>query len=103
MIRKPMRPRGVASLGVTAAIALLVLPLTAAQSGSGDRLPGMPPLLDARDVYAAARPGPPSPAARDAVARIYVPNSGNGTVDVIDPATFKIVDHFTVGSEPQHV
>ena len=26
-----------------------------------------------------------------------------GTVDVIDPATYKIVDHFKVGREPQHV
>jgi YVTN family beta-propeller protein len=37
------------------------------------------------------------------VPRIYVPNSGRGTVDVIDPATYKIVDHFKVGREPQHV
>ena len=94
--------RTAASPGVTVALALLVQSVTA-QSGSGDRLPGMPPLLDARDVYAAARPGPTSPAAQNAVARVYVPNSGSATVDVIDPATFKVVDHFAVGSEPQHV
>ena len=101
MTRKTWRTA--ASLGVTVALALLVPPVTAAQSGSGDRLPGMPPLLDARDVYAAARPGSTSPAAQDAVARVYVPNSGSATVDVIDPATFTVVDHFAVGSEPQHV
>ena len=95
--------RTAASLAATVALALLVQSGTAAQSGSGDRLPGMPPLLDARDVYAAARPGPMSPAAQNAVARVYVPNSGSATVDVIDPATFKVVDHFAVGSEPQHV
>jgi YVTN family beta-propeller protein len=44
-----------------------------------------------------------SAAARGAVSRVYVPNSGSGTVDVIDPATYKIVDHFKVGREPQHV
>jgi len=35
--------------------------------------------------------------------RIYVPNSASNTVDVIDPATNAIVDHFDVGAEPQHV
>ena len=35
--------------------------------------------------------------------RIYVPNSESDTVDVIDPHTFKVVDHFDVGSCPQHV
>jgi YVTN family beta-propeller protein len=34
---------------------------------------------------------------------VYVPNSGDNTVDVIDPKTFKIIDHFAVGREPQHV
>jgi YVTN family beta-propeller protein len=32
--------------------------------------------------------------------RVYVPNSGAGTVDVIDPLTFKVIDHFAVGSIP---
>jgi YVTN family beta-propeller protein len=63
----------------------------------------MPPLLDPHDVYAAARPGQMSAAVRGDVARVYVPNSVSGTVDVIDPATYKIVDHFKVGREPQHV
>lgn len=34
---------------------------------------------------------------------IYVPNSMSNTVDVIDPATYKVVDHFSVGALPQHV
>jgi YVTN family beta-propeller protein len=42
-------------------------------------------------------------AARTALARVYVPNSGSNTMDVIDPATMKIVDHFPVGKLPQHV
>jgi YVTN family beta-propeller protein len=66
-------------------------------------LAGMPPLIDSQDVYAAARVGRFSAGVKEAVARIYVPNSGSGTVDVIDPATFRIVDHFAVGREPQHV
>jgi YVTN family beta-propeller protein len=34
---------------------------------------------------------------------VYVPNSQSDSVDVIDPATFQLVDHFAVGRLPQHV
>jgi YVTN family beta-propeller protein len=40
---------------------------------------------------------------RDLPERVYVPNSRASSVDVIDPATFKIVDHFRVGVVPHHV
>ena len=58
---------------------------------------------DARDIYAANRPGNFSPAVRGMPDRVYVPNSGSNTVDVIDAHTFKIVGHFKVGRQPQHV
>ena len=80
----------------------LFLVLGAAAPQAGD-LPGMPPLLDAHDVYAAARPGNLSPVVRNFPERVYVPNSGSNTVDVIDPNTFKIVGHFNVQRQPQHV
>jgi YVTN family beta-propeller protein len=35
--------------------------------------------------------------------RVYVPNSTAGTVDVIDPLTFKVIDHYAVGSIPHHI
>jgi len=35
--------------------------------------------------------------------RVYVPNSTAGTVDVIDPLTFKVIDHFAVGFIPHHI
>jgi len=35
--------------------------------------------------------------------RVYVPNSMAGTVDVIDPLTFKVIDHYAVGSIPHHI
>lgn len=35
--------------------------------------------------------------------RVYVPNSTAGTVDVIDPTTFKIIDHYRVGNIPHHI
>jgi YVTN family beta-propeller protein len=44
-----------------------------------------------------------APAARNARELIYVPNSRSDTVDVIDPHTYKIVEHFAVGGLPQHV
>ena len=63
----------------------------------------MPKLVDVHNVYAADRPGNLTGAARTALPRIYVPNSQSNTVDVIDPHTFKVVDHFAVGALPQHV
>jgi YVTN family beta-propeller protein len=42
-------------------------------------------------------------AARTARPLIYVPNSQSGTVDVIDPQTYRVVEHFDVGELPQHV
>jgi DNA-binding beta-propeller fold protein YncE len=39
----------------------------------------------------------------DIPARVYVPNSLAGTVDVIDPLTFKVIDHYAVGNIPHHI
>jgi DNA-binding beta-propeller fold protein YncE len=66
-------------------------------------LPGMPPVLDRRDVYAADRPGRIAAAARRARPLVYVPNSESNTVDEIDPRTYKVVRHFGTGRLPQHV
>src|SRR6266852_2481178 len=35
--------------------------------------------------------------------RVYVPNSTAGTVDVIDPRTFTVIDHYSVGAIPHHI
>lgn len=99
-----LAPAALALLVALLRTATLAAPLGQnAPGGSDSPLPGMPALVDPRDVYAAARPGQLSAPARAAVSRVYVPNSRTGTVDVIDPATYKIVDHFKVGREPQHV
>jgi DNA-binding beta-propeller fold protein YncE len=66
-------------------------------------LAGMPPVLDPGDVYTATRPGRLSPVVRRLPARVYVPNSGGGTVDVIDARTFRRIRRFAVGRVPQHV
>jgi YVTN family beta-propeller protein len=40
---------------------------------------------------------------RDVPTRVYVPNSLSGTVTVIDPETFAVIDTFATGDTPQHV
>jgi YVTN family beta-propeller protein len=66
-------------------------------------LPGMPPVLDPKDIYSAGRPGALSPAVRGLRSLVYVPNGVSNTVDVIDPQTLKVIDRFAVGKQPQHV
>jgi YVTN family beta-propeller protein len=55
------------------------------------------------NVYARDAADMLSGAARAARPLVYVPNSESATVDVIDPRTYRIVEHFPVGLLPQHV
>lgn len=55
------------------------------------------------DLYAYDHAGMISAVARRAPARVYVPNSAADSVDVIDPRTYKVIEHFPVGALPQHV
>ncbi len=64
-------------------------------------LPGMPAPLSPTDVYAADRTM--SPAVAGAKPLVYVPNTKDDTVTVIDQATMKVTGTFPVGPEPQHV
>jgi YVTN family beta-propeller protein len=64
---------------------------------------GIPALLDSHDLYAADRPGRLSPEASQARSLIYVPDSADGTVHVIDPTTYKVIRVEKVGRLPQHV
>nr|WP_203645033.1 PQQ-binding-like beta-propeller repeat protein [Streptomyces sp. SID14478] len=66
-------------------------------------LPGMPPVLDPKDVYAADRPNKLSPVVKDFPSRVYVPNTESDTVSVIDPKTFEVIKTIPVGRQPQHV
>jgi YVTN family beta-propeller protein len=81
----------------------LVLCLSTAARAADNPLPGMPPVLNPNDIYSEDRVGKFSPAVKNFPSRVYVPNSKSNTVDVIDPATFKVIEHFDVGKEPQHV
>ena len=67
-----------------------------------DQLPGMPPVVDAANVYSEAAAGMLSPAAQAARPMVYVPHN-SGEVWEIDPATFQVVTRFPAGEEVQHV
>ncbi len=82
---------------------------SSAANSAPNALPGMPPVLDSRNVYSADGPGMLSNTVKAFPYRVYVPNSKSDTVDVIDPATYKIIGHFALPKhgkgllEPQHV
>jgi DNA-binding beta-propeller fold protein YncE len=63
----------------------------------------MPPIASPANIYADAGRNMLSTAVAHDPYLIYVPNSGGSSVDVIDPSTMQIVDHFTTGYNPQHV
>jgi YVTN family beta-propeller protein len=66
-------------------------------------LPGMPPVVDPRNLYSETAADKLSPAVANALPRVYVPNLRSNTVSVIDPATLTVVAEFPVGIHPQHV
>ncbi|HET7310693.1 MAG TPA: YncE family protein [Mycobacteriales bacterium] len=66
-------------------------------------LPGTPPIASSSNIYADAGANKLSAAVAGDPYRIYVPNSGGSSVDVIDPKTMQIVNHFSTGLNPQHV
>jgi len=58
------------------------------------------------DVYAHDMAGDWSPSLPQSIIDhplVYVPNSDSDTVDVIDPATFKVIHQYVTGANPQHV
>jgi DNA-binding beta-propeller fold protein YncE len=63
----------------------------------------MPPQVDPKNVYAPIAAGNISPATEGALPRVYAPNLITGKVDVIDPATFKVVDSYFAIPSPQHI
>ena len=74
-----------------------------ASTAKVETVPGMPPVVDARNLYSETAAGKMSPAVAGDLPRVYVPHVRGNNVYVIDPATLKVVDKFKVGSNPQHV
>ena len=66
-------------------------------------VPGMPPVVDPRNLYSETGPAHLSPAVKGHLERVYVPNLRSNDIYVINPATMKVVDKFKVGMSPQHV
>jgi YVTN family beta-propeller protein len=78
-------------------------PVQSSSASPPPGLPGMPPLVDPDNVYAADGPDGISPNARNDRQLIYVPNFGSNTVSIIDPHTYKVIRTQRVGKGPQHV
>lgn len=66
-------------------------------------VPGMPPVVNPANLYSETGVGHISPALRQDLERVYVPNLRSNDVYVIDPNAMKVVDKFKVGVGPQHV
>ncbi len=64
---------------------------------------GMPPVVHPENLYSEMGAGRFSPAVKDALYRVYVPDRISGDVTVIDPAKMKVVGRFKTGVNPQHV
>jgi len=77
---------------------------SATPAAAVDGQPGMPPVTDPHNVYAAAGDGMLSEAARAAKPLVYVPHTKSRDVWVIDPSSFAVVARYPVGAvELQHV
>ncbi|MBL8209492.1 MAG: YncE family protein [Bryobacterales bacterium] len=72
-------------------------------AGAAPAIPGMPPVLDWKNMYSETAPGKISPAIASHPELVYVPNSAGNTVSVIDPKKMEVIRTFKVGREPQHV
>ena len=109
-MRRPLHRRLLllAALAATAADVPSLAQISPGKGGGGSAptpasAPGMPAVIDASNLYSEAASGRMSAAVSGALARVYVPNVKSNDVYVIDPATFKVVDRFKVGVNPQHV
>src|SRR5262249_3548073 len=117
-VSRRVRRRRLTALGIVLAVAAVAIAMIASSGGrSSDRPssvhaatgtpartgPVGPCPLSPKNVYAAAFPGRLAPAVRHDPSLVYVPNSENGTVSVIDPHTYRVIRTFPVGVNPQHV
>ena len=68
-----------------------------------ETVPGMPPVINPDNIYSEIGSSHLSAATAGALYRVYVPNRISGDVTVIDPETMKVVGHFRVGVNPQHI
>lgn len=63
----------------------------------------MPQVADPANPHSETTADRLSPVVVNELYRVYVPDRISGDVFVIDPTTFKVVDRYRVGINPQHV
>jgi YVTN family beta-propeller protein len=68
-----------------------------------ETVPGMPPVVDPANLYSEIGAGKVSPALAGHKELVYVPHVQSNDVYVIDPKTYKVIDKYRVGLNPQHV
>jgi YVTN family beta-propeller protein len=107
-VNQALRRRAAVALVAATALAAPWLARVAAQPAAPTRpavvtVPGMPPVADPANLYSETTAGKIAPAVAGDLPRVYVPHVTSNDVYVIDPATFKVVDRFRVGINPQHV
>jgi len=90
-------------VGLVALVLCAVVRHPAPAASPIQTVPGMPPVVDAANLYSETTADKLSPATATAPARVYVPHLKSNDVYVIDPATLTVVDRFKVGTNPQHV
>ena len=77
-------------------------PTTSAPPGV-NTVPGMPPVIDPKNLYSETAADKINPAWAGQPLRAYVPNGLSNDVTVIDVATKQVIGTFPAGIEPQHV
>lgn len=95
--------RNTAKAQATAPAPAPALPATTPALPTVTTVAGMPPVLDARNLYSETAAGKIKPALADDLVRIYVPNLRSNDVYVVDPLAMKVIDRFKVGLGPQHI
>ena len=66
-------------------------------------LPGMPPVTNPTNIYANAGAMMFADIVRKALPRVYVPNTHDNTVSVIDPETYKVINTIATDKDPEHI
>jgi len=89
----------------TVLVSILGLFISVVGIANGQTAPvaGMPPVVDPHNIFSETTPDKILPRVAQDPPRIYVPNLRSDDIYVIDPTTFRVVDHFPVGRSPQHV
>ena len=91
------------TISVRAAVLGALLAPCAIAVAQVEVVPGMPPVVDAKNLYSEIGADKMSSAVAGHRELVYVPHVQSNDVYVIDPVAFKVIDKFKVGLNPQHV